>query len=163
MLTLQLIRHAKTEQQSASGKDFDRKLTEKGIAQANLLGQYIQYYHLERGKILCSTAMRTRQTHSIICQMTSEPCEIDHRGELYHATKDELLEVLKKEKASTVTIIGHNEGISDLASYCADEAIYMQTSEIITLSFPFLAWEHISLGTGIISLRYRPEAYLPDC
>lgn len=163
MLTLQLIRHAKTEQHAASGKDIDRKLTDKGIAQANLLGQYIQYYHLERGKILCSTSMRTRQTHSIICQMTSEPCQIEHRAELYHATKEELLEVLKKEKASTVTLIGHNEGISDLASYCADEDIHMQTAEIITLSFPYDTWEHVSGGTGIIALRYRPEAYLPEC
>jgi phosphohistidine phosphatase len=154
MLTLQLIRHAKTEQLSTSGRDFDRKLTDKGIAQANLLGQYIQSYHLERGKILCSTAM---------CQMTSEPCKIDHREELYHASMEQLLATLKKESAQTVTLLGHNEGISDLASYCSDEDIHMQTSEIITLSFPFESWDHVSRGTGIIALRYRPDAYLPEC
>jgi len=162
MLTLQLIRHAKTEETSKSGNDFDRKLTEKGIAQANLLGHYIQSYHLERGKILCSAALRTKQTHSIICQQTSEPCQIEYQQQLYHASKDELLKALSTETSNIITIIGHNNGISDLASYCSDEYVSMKTSELITLSFPFDSWDHLSQGTGIISLRYHPEAFLPE-
>jgi len=163
MLTLQLIRHAKTEQLSRTGKDFDRQLMEKGIAQANLLGNYIQSHHLEMGKILCSSATRTRQTHSIICQQTSEPCSIEYRDELYLASREGLLAGLAGEKSRTLTLIGHNEGISELVSYCADEYLSMKTAEFITLSFPFESWDHVSRGTGIISLRYRPAVFLPEC
>lgn len=137
-------------------------MLEKGIAQANMLGNYIQSHHLEMGKILCSSSVRTKQTHSIICQQTSEPCSIEFRDSLYHASQETLLTELAGEKSRFITLIGHNEGISELASYCADEYIPMKTAEFITLSFPFESWDHVSRGTGIISLRYRPAVFLPE-
>lgn len=36
-MNLYLLRQAKTEKIATSGKDFDRKLAEKGIKQVNLL------------------------------------------------------------------------------------------------------------------------------
>ncbi len=161
MLTLQLIRHAKTLQQSPTGRDFDRELMEKGIAQANLLGHYIESHHIGMGKILCSSAARTRQTHSIISRHIAEPSEAEFRDSLYHASPDRLLMELTRETGKTITLIGHNEGISEFASFCSDEDIQMQTSELITLSFPFESWDYVTRGTGIISLRYRPEVFLP--
>jgi phosphohistidine phosphatase len=161
MLTLHLIRHAKTHQSSQSGRDFDRELMEKGIAQANLLGSYMQLHHIEPGDILCSAACRTRQTHAIVCRHISEKCPVEIKEELYHASKERLLEELAKQTARTVTIIGHNEGISNFASHLSDERLDMKTCELITLSFAFNDWNLVSGGTGIISLRYRPEVFLP--
>lgn len=161
MLTLHIIRHAKTHQQSESGKDKDRALLEKGIAQSNLLGNYLQSHHIELGKMLCSSAKRTRQTKSIICQHLAEQCCVEYRDSLYMASKTDLLAELVSETDPIVTIIGHNDGLSDLASYCADEYIGLGTCEFITLTFPFEDWSHIVKGTGTILLRYRPEVFLP--
>jgi len=161
MLILHLIRHAKTRQQSSTGKDKDRELLEKGIAQANLLGHYIQSHHIELGKMLCSSAMRTRQTKSVICQHLAEQCRIDYRDELYLASREEMMLELELETEKTLTIIGHNEGISDLASYFSDELIQLRTAELISMTFPFDDWKMVSRGTGTIVLRYRPEVFLP--
>lgn len=161
MLVLHLIRHAKTRQQSSTGKDKDRELLEKGIAQANLLGHYIQSHHIELGKMLCSSAMRTRQTKSVICQHLAEQCRIDYRDELYLASREEMMLELELETEKTITIIGHNEGISDLASYFSDELIQLRTAELISMTFPFDDWKMVSRGTGTIVLRYRPEVFLP--
>jgi phosphohistidine phosphatase len=161
MLVLHLIRHAKTRQQSSTGKDKDRELLEKGIAQANLLGHYIQSHHIELGKMLCSSAMRTRQTKSVICQHLAEQCRIDYRDEFYLASREEMMLELELETEKTLTIIGHNEGISDLASYFSDELIHLRTSELISMTFPFDDWKMVSRGTGTIVLRYRPEVFLP--
>lgn len=161
MLTLHLIRHAKTRQRSETGKDKDRELLEKGIAQANLLGHYVQSHHIELGKILCSSAMRTRQTKSVICQHLAERCRVEYLDSLYLASKELLLSDLGQEPEKTVTIIGHNDGISTLATFLADEFIDMQTAEFITFTFPFENWEMLSRGTGTILLRYRPTVYLP--
>ncbi|HLP56836.1 MAG TPA: histidine phosphatase family protein [Fluviicola sp.] len=162
MLTLHIIRHAKTNQQSATGKDKDRELLEKGIAQSNLLGHYLQSHHIELGTILCSSATRTRQTKSIICQHLAEQCCVEYRDNLYMASQSGLLEELASEKAPVITIIGHNDGLSDLASYCADEYIGLKTCEFITMTFPFDDWSHIIRGTGTILLRYRPDVFLPQ-
>lgn len=161
MLTLQLIRHAKTHQQSHSGKDIHRDLMEKGIAQANMLGNYLQLHHIELGNILCSPSNRTRQTQSIICHHLAEMCSIEVRDSLYHASKDTLLSEIQNGKGNALTIIGHNDGISEFAAYLTDEFISMKTCEMITIAFPFKSWDMVSAGTGIISLRYRPEVFLP--
>lgn len=163
MLTLHIIRHAKTEQIAASDgtQDKNRKLTEKGIAQANLLGHFLQDHQIALGRILCSSATRARQTKSVICQHLAEKCEVNYFDVLYLASKAMLLETISKETDPVLTIIGHNDGLSDLVSYCTDEWITLKTSEYITLTFPFDDWSHIVKGTGTILLRYRPEVYLP--
>lgn len=162
MLTLHIIRHAKTHQQAATGKDKDRELLEKGIAQSNLLGNYLQSHHIELGKMLCSSATRTKQTKSIICQHLAEQCCVDYRDSLYLASHTGLLAELASETDPIITIIGHNDGLSDLASHCADEYIGLKTCEFITITFPFDDWSHIIKGTGTILLRYRPEVFLPQ-
>jgi phosphohistidine phosphatase len=161
MLVLHLIRHAKTQQGSASGNDIDRELMEKGTAQANLLGHYLQSHHIELGKMLCSTAIRTRQTKSIICQHLAERCLVDYREKLYMATKEQIMKELPGRPEKTLTIIGHNEGLSDLASYFSEEHIQMRTAEFISFTFPYAEWESVVQGTGTILLRYRPEVFLP--
>lgn len=161
MLTLHLIRHAKTRQDSPTGKDKDRELMEKGTAQANLLGHYVQSHHIELGKMLCSTATRTRQTKSIVCQHLAERCKVEYRDDLYMASKEELLAALSNETDKTITLIGHNEGISDLASYFAEEHISMRTAELVSFTFSLKNWAAASRGTGTILLRYRPEVFLP--
>lgn len=163
MLTLHIIRHAKTEQLAAgsSVSDKNRKLTEKGIAQSNLLGHYLQDHNLALGTILCSSATRARQTKSVICQHLPEKCQVEFYDSLYLASKATLLEAIAAEKESVLTLIGHNDGLSDLVSYCTDEFITLKTCEYITLTFPFEEWSHIVKGTGTILLRYRPEVYLP--
>jgi len=161
MLTLHVIRHAKTLQEVASGKDKDRELMEKGIAQSNLLGNYIQSHHIELGKIICSSAVRAMQTKSIVCQHLAERCNVDYRDSLYLASKETLLSELSSEHEKTITIIGHNEGISDLLSYCTNEFIHMKTAEFMSITFPVEEWVDITNDFGTILLRYRPEVFLP--
>jgi len=163
MLTLNLIRHAKTQQISATGKDYDRELLDKGISQANVLGNYLQSHHIPLGKVICSSAARTQQTRSIICQHLTERCNVELTKELYDAFHTEMLEVIQKygKNESTVSIVGHNEGISKLAGYLSGEPIYLRTSEMISLAIPFESWDYLSEGIATIIFRYRPEVFLP--
>jgi len=163
MLTLNLIRHAKTQQTSPTGKDYDRELLDKGVSQANLLGNYLQTHHISLGKILCSSAVRTQQTKSIICQQLSERCNVEYINELYHAFYNEMLQIIRTygENEPIVTLIGHNEGISQLASYLSGESIHQRTSEIISMAIPFDSWDYLSQGTAGIIYQYRPEVFLP--
>lgn len=161
MLTLNIIRHAKTNQISASGRDFDRELLEKGIAQANVLGVYLRDNHIKLGKVCCSSAKRTHSTFEIIRKHTSlyEKFQMDEK--LYLASQLLLFEYVAEQKDTTLTLIGHNEGISQLVSYFTEEECELRTAEYISLSFPFDEWDHISRGTAIIQMRYRPEVFLP--
>ena len=163
MLTLHLIRHAKTNQVSPSGDDFDRTLLDKGVSQANVLGNYLQTHHITLGKIICSSAARTQQTISVICQHLVEQCRFELSKKLYLSSAGQILDVIENlgKDEQTVTIIGHNEGISQLASYLSGESIHLRTSEMISLTFPFESWDHLISGTGVIIFQYRPEVFLP--
>lgn len=161
MLKLHLIRHAKTTQESISGKDFDRELLPKGVAQANLLGHVLSTHHIDMGTFLVSSAVRTKQTYKILSEHLPEACEADFRESLYHAPFAGILSSLHDEKSNIVTVVGHNNGISDFASYLTGEDIDMQTCELLTLSFPFESWDMLSQNTGILEFRYRPEVFVP--
>lgn len=161
MLKLHLIRHAKTKQESSSGRDFDRELLPKGVAQANLLGHIVNTHHIDMGSFLVSSAARTSQTYRILNEHLPEGSKADFRESLYHAPYRGILSNLYDEQPGIVTVIGHNTGISDFASYLTGEDIDMQTCELLTLSFPFESWNMLSQNTGIIEFRYRPEVFVP--
>jgi len=55
-------------------------------------------------------------------------------------------------------IIGHNDGLSDLASYFAVEMIHLSTCEYICFSFLADSWAELSRRTGTIANRFRPQA-----
>ncbi|WP_343637450.1 histidine phosphatase family protein [Fluviicola sp.] len=163
MLTLNLIRHAKTQQISPTGKDYDRELLDKGISQANVLGNYLQAHHISLGKVICSSAVRTQQTRSIICQHLTERCNYEFSKDLYNAFYTEIIDVIQAlgKGEPVVTIVAHNDGISQLARYLSGEFIHLRTSEMISLAIPFESWEYLSEGTAGIIFQYRPEVFLP--
>ena len=44
-MKLHLLRHCKTETMTPTGKDFDRKLLPKGVAQSKLLAEFFNKVH----------------------------------------------------------------------------------------------------------------------
>lgn len=155
MLRLHLLRHAKTEQVSASGKDFDRALMSKGKRQIADLATFFK--GLENiDNVLCSSAKRTRQTlGALLDSGVSNPIYTD---ELYLCSSQQMLKVLWHGNfKGDVLIVGHNFGISDLATYLTDELIDLRTGEYIRISFETDDWMETSRGTGTIEQMYRPE------
>ena len=155
MLQLNLIRHAKTEPQSKSGRDFDRELLPKGRKQAELLAAFLQDSSVQLGNVYCSTATRTKGTVALISRTIA--CHVDFFEELYLASHSELKQFIENQKGDTITIIGHNEGISELASMLSGELCILQTAGFIQLQFEVENWNQLIQGTGIITARFRPE------
>jgi phosphohistidine phosphatase len=159
-MKLHLLRHAKTSTASTSGKDFDRELSTKGVAQGNLMGAYLKQTAGIK-TVLCSSAARTRQTLDIVTyhkQLSS----VGHLKELYLASRDQMLEILWKQIGDNdILLVGHNFGISDLATYLTDTRIELRTSEYVCIEFEGLTWQEISRATGTITAQYRPRVFVP--
>lgn len=161
-MKLHLLRHAKTEVNSVSGKDFDRALMNKGIIQANLMGQYLRNRSIKNHDTYCSDAMRTRQTLTIISQLID--CKkINFKNELYLADREILLALLWRIKhKKDLLIIGHNDGLSQFASYLTDLPVHLKTCGYLCIEFQADSWKETSMGTGTIVDDYRPQVYFPD-
>jgi phosphohistidine phosphatase SixA len=145
------LRHAKTERESWSGKDKDRRLAPKGINQVAELKTLLDLLPITA--IRCSTAQRTRET-----AMACNPIiPITFSEELYLATLDQWKRMLSNEAQDHMLYIGHNDGMSACVTWLTGEHIHLQTGALVTVDF--LGSDPRALGPGMASLIVyeRPE------
>jgi phosphohistidine phosphatase len=74
MLTLSLLRHAKSSWKNPTLPDHDRPLNSRGKAQAPMVGKAMAKRGLNPDLVLCSTARRTRDTLDLVLpELKGEP------------------------------------------------------------------------------------------
>ena len=66
MLTLSLLRHAKSSWNNPSLADRDRPLAIRGVADAPLMGRAMTERGIDPDLVLCSSARRTRDTLALV-------------------------------------------------------------------------------------------------
>lgn len=165
MKKLYLLRHAKTSQNSPTGNDFDRTLEEKGKEQVKSLAHFFNQ-NLVSSPIDCfvSSAKRTRQTFEGIRQVLEQNntvSSIHFEDDLYLASAESMLQTIWSQASEKdLFVVGHNNGISDLASYLTEKEVVFGTAEFILLSFDCDSWNEISKGTATIEDRFRPFSSL---
>lgn len=114
-----LLRHAKSSWKDAGLADHDRPLAGRGRRAAKLMARYLRQSRITPTLVLCSSALRARQTLERIAPAHSPVAETKVQIDpgLYLASGEDLLDRLRKvgERTASVMLIGHNPGIEDLA------------------------------------------------
>ncbi|MBW7866852.1 MAG: histidine phosphatase family protein [Brumimicrobium sp.] len=157
-MKLLLLRHGDAENKSTTGKDFDRKLSEVGRRQALLVKEQIDALNfLHDASIYCSNAQRTKDTWNIIKGETIDTAT--YKDELYLASLNQLLTFFWENKQpNNMLFIGHNNGISELASYLLNENVVLPTCGMLLIDFPtFTSFSEISKGTGTLIKFHFPD------
>lgn len=113
--TLILIRHAKSDWDDPLLDDHDRPLNPRGHASAPRIGKWLSAQGVIPDTVLCSSALRTRETWNGIVTHLSTPPEATVVQSLYHASPDHILTKIQRASGDTVAVIGHNPGIGALA------------------------------------------------
>ena len=113
MKRLILTRHAKSAWDDPLTPDHDRPLNDRGKAAAADLGQWLASRGYVPEKVLCSDAVRTRQTWAGIAPNLSATPVLELKPTLYHAGPDVMLAVLRHGQAGCGVMIGHNSGIGE--------------------------------------------------
>ncbi len=116
MHSLHLLRHTKSER-DAGVEDHERPLNRRGREAAQRLGKTLPAALGALDLVLCSTALRTRQTAELVLAGIAAPPRILFEDALYLAGPSALLRRLKRleESAGAVMVIGHNPGLHELA------------------------------------------------
>lgn len=154
-MLLHLLRHAKTNQSSPTGLDFDRELLPRGYEQIAELKQFFETHPIAPKHILCSSAVRTRQTFSEL-QGFWPSAHIQFIDELYLASKQEILsKICALQTPDEILVVGHNEGLSELAMHLASPPHLLKTCGFISIAFPFETSAYISADTGKITAMFR--------
>ena len=154
-MKLHLLRHAKTNPHSTTGLDFDRELLPRGYEQITELKTFLEAHPIDPKIILCSSAMRTRQTLAEIQDFWPE-ADIRFIDDLYLASKQEILsEICALQTSDEMLVVGHNEGLSELAMNLARPRHLLKTCGFISMEFPFETSAYISADTGSILQVFR--------
>ncbi len=115
---LLVLRHSKAVHEPGL-RDEDRGLTKRGLRDAKAAGETIREAGLIPDRVLCSAALRTRQTWqqvSAALGQTADQAKVSYESSLYYADADELLEAVRHgpDKAGTVLLVGHNPAAQEL-------------------------------------------------
>lgn len=117
MHELILLRHAETVPALAGDDDRDRALTDHGEREAEAAGRWLAAHGARPERLLCSPALRARQTAELSLAALGEDASLQLAEEIYDATPGELLALLDQHgDAGTVLLVGHNPGIERLVA-----------------------------------------------
>ena len=171
MLTLMLLRHAKSSWDHPGLEDFDRPLGPRGLDAATQMGAFLSTAIAAPGLILCSSSVRTRQTLDLVLPRLTAKLECVFEDALYLACASELLARLRRVPRAKprVMMIGHNPGIHDLALTLtasgdahlrANLAAKFPTAALAVLTFKGDAWSKVGPGMGTLTHFIKPSQLL---
>ncbi len=145
-------------------EDHDRPLNKRGLRASMELGEWLVSRGYEPDEVLCSTAVRTRETWSRVVAAPIETMpKVSYLPELYHASPDLLLETLRKARGECVMILGHNPGIAEFAAMLPVQAPYdpdfkrYPTTATLVADFDIDDWAKLRPGTGSVLDFFLPE------
>jgi phosphohistidine phosphatase len=160
MRTLHLLRHAKSDWNDERLPDHERPLAPRGIKAAHRLADHLEEAPLEVGLVLCSTAVRTRETLKLIRPALGK-VEVKFEDDLYGAGADELEKRLRRlpRKVAAVMVIGHNPGIEALASVLLGPVApgHFPTGALASLRFSADDWKSIREGDAELTRFVTPK------
>jgi phosphohistidine phosphatase len=146
MKTLLLMRHAKSSWKYSSLADHDRPLNKRGYRDAPLMGQLLIDRELVPQRILCSSAIRARQTAEAIAAKVGFSGEIDFLDRLYMAEVEGYINVLSElpDDLERVMVIGHNPGLETLLQILSGRIESLPTAVIAHIALPIDNWTQLN-------------------
>ena len=169
MKTILLLRHAKSALGEPGQADRDRPLNRRGEQAAQLMADHLLTKAPLPDLILCSTATRTRQTLAPLVERLAPPAPpIALEPGLYLASEDVLLKRLRDlpAKVETVLIIGHNDGMWQVAealaghgkaSLLASLREKFPTGALATLQVEIDSWSKLKAGAATLAAFACPR------
>ena len=117
MKTLWLLRHAKASAGGDGLADRDRPLSARGRAAADAIGRHLAERGVRPELVLCSSALRTRETCELMGKAIGGAWPVEYETELYLASALDLRERIARvpDVAGSLLVVGHNPGIAELA------------------------------------------------
>ena len=166
MKELLLLRHAKSSWKDQNIEDFYRPLKERGKNDASIMGEYIKQTDLIPQYILCSSAIRTKETLDIILNKINfdNKIKIDYTNELYEADVFDILKVISQieNKFNKVMIIGHNPGMEETVLELTQKPFpfpKFSTCGLALIELNIDYWKDIKKVKGILKLFKSPKMF----
>jgi phosphohistidine phosphatase len=159
MLTLTLFRHAKSSWDTSGIDDRERELNARGLEAAPIMGNFMRERRLKPDLVLCSTAVRARQTFELASKGWQTQPKAKYEAALYLADPRDLLERIRKTPKTVkhLMLIGHNPGLQILAIELIGDgdpklvsaiSSKLPTASVVVITFDAKTWADVGPGSG---------------
>jgi phosphohistidine phosphatase len=172
MLTLMLLRHAKSSRDDPGLADFDRPLNARGERDAPAIGAFMAARGMQFDFVACSPSARTRRTLELVLAALPAKPKVRFDKTLYLASQTTLLRCVHALPGPVrdALIVGHNPGLEELAAQLTGKGLKSDI-EAMTAKFPTGAlailtfaetpqrrgWSYIRPASGHLRLFMRPR------
>lgn len=162
MKKLCLFRHAKSTYASLGTDDIDRPLHEVGFTNAPMMGEIITKEHkFKPDLIVTSNAKRALETSKLVAEAIGyDEGNIQVEDKLYEAGVEDLISEIQllDEKYKSVLLIGHNPGLTLLATFLTDQHVNnLATCGSIAVEFDTKTWGNIAEANTKILFIDEPK------
>ena len=168
MLTLSLLRHAKSSWANPGQQDFDRPLNERGLDAAPRMGAFMAGHGITPDLVLCSPSARTRQTLDLMLPYFSAKPTVLYEDAIYLGAPSILLKRVRKLPADVqhAMIVAHDPGLHRLAMELPGSgdpdmlqtlAQKFPTAALAVIVFEARSWSKVKPGAGRLKLFMTPK------
>lgn len=155
-MRLLVLRHGEARDAPPGGADIDRPLSAAGRRAAATLGDVTR--RLAPELVLCSTALRTRQT---LDALTLEDADVAYEPGLYGAEVEQLLDHLHEvdDDVATVLLVGHNPGVHQLVLELTggERVPHFRPATLAVLDLDAERWWQVATGSGALVSLHVPD------
>lgn len=169
MKRLHLLRHAKSSWDAPDLEDIERPLAERGHRTGARMARHLHERGLRPDLVLCSMAVRARQTFDFVCPLVDGiPVLFERRLYVFSAAR--LLERLRAipDYVGSVLVVGHNPAMQELILELADGSgkdspdiqsvrEKFPTAAFATLDCAVERWADLDAGSATLAYVARPK------
>ncbi len=163
MKTIVFVRHSNAEDGDYHIKDFDRKLTVKGIKKAETIARMCAgLYQAEKTLFYSSSAPRALQTAEVFAKtLCFKKDKLFSSEFLYYGLSPEelLTDLMQYNKYDTIWIFGHNPEITGLYNFFSrKEIVNFPKCMVAALSFIIDSFDKITEHSGKSIFIVNPKS-----
>ena len=138
--------------------DFERPLKRRGREAAQLVGERLAQEKLKNPVLICSPAVRTRETAELVLKSSKLRVEERWDERIYEASLRDLLQVVSEipDDKKVAILIGHNPGFEELLAFLTGESRRMPTAALAKIEFE-VSWKDIEAGSGKLDWFTTPK------
>lgn len=159
MKTLLIMRHAKSDWEDASLRDYDRPLNKRGRKDAHRMGEALKLLESVPERIYTSSANRAATTTEKLSQEFHCNGCIEYIDDFYESSAGTMIKRIKEfdDKYHTVMVVGHNPTLEHLAFDLTSAHFRMPTAAILRLELEIISWQDIKSGCGEVQWFILPK------
>ncbi len=162
MKRLHILRHAKSSWDDPDLADHERPLAPRGEKAARRLADHVRDEGIAPELVLCSTALRTRQTLAALLPVLGGDVEVRLEKGLYGAGLGEVLTRIRQvdDTVGSALVLGHNPTLHEVALVLTGRDDMLErfpTGALASVTFTG-AWADLTEGGAELEGFFVPRA-----